>query len=643
MEFNAVHLAAVLSAIFSLCCAQIYLGGNYDYDPRCHISQTVQGEWYSRERGDDTFTTIEQETIRFNAYDQNTQRNLVINTRCINLTIYNNDNYTFVLQRTDTHVPCYYCTRMFVRTLNVIDKISTPCVNINPTERPDVQTVCRNLDVNMEQITLFSTNPTPKNCRSSLEGVWKFAYKNTYRFSGECKHPDANITACQVPGSQFFIDNQQFQVNYRQCEGMEDTEEGEVQFKCLGDWYIGKNHFFAVVNSRESRIDEKYRCFLANRDDDTFLGASITPECNVLKNPQDAPSRYHMEQVKTEIMEPRCKLPENFTGEWINTANFDADVIINRTHIIERWKPDTGRIKEQVYVCVEKRNNRYMMARHGINGCQRDYVCFDFVPRHHSVIRYRKGKELRDPTFSTVCSWTMFRAQQDWRYDLLVMKNPVSIKCPVAGKFKFQQHGDILFETRIRGGVTQMPRPNVYCKENISDFSVCDRDQRTIAVDADYCVSVDHFGRPVDIYSEPDHMLKCIGFWRENLKSYLITYEEEDAYSKYRCWVYQRADLNRILMSLSVGAFCHVKQDVVSISSREGAQVALDMVEYEREHDDCPMYFDDGTNPYAEISEQAATFDAATFNGASEVPHCSLAVLLSIVWLIIGHICRHLY
>lgn len=96
---------------------------------------------------------------------------------------------------------------------------------------------------------------------------------------------------------------------------------------------------------------------------------------------------------------------------------------------------------------------------------------------------------------------------------------------------------------------------------------------------------MDHFGRPVDIYSEPDHTLKCIGFWRENLKSYLITYEEEDAYSKYRCWVYQRADLNRVLMSLSVGAFCHVKQDVVSISSREGAQVALDMVEYERERE----------------------------------------------------------
>lgn len=36
---------------------------------------------------------------------------------------------------------------------------------------------------------------------------------------------------------------------------------------------------------------------------------------------------------------------------------------------------------------------------------------------------------------------------------------------------------------------------------------------------------------------EPDYKMKCIGFWKENLKSYLITYDEEDAYSKYRCWV----------------------------------------------------------------------------------------------------------
>lgn len=56
-----------------------------------------------------------------------------------------------------------------------------------------------------------------------------------------------------------------------------------VEYSCLGDWFVGKNHFFAVANTKESRKDEKYRCFLKNREDDYFLGVSITPECNVLK------------------------------------------------------------------------------------------------------------------------------------------------------------------------------------------------------------------------------------------------------------------------------------------------------------------------------------------------------------------------
>ena len=53
-----------------------------------------------------------------------------------------------------------------------------------------------------------------------------------------------------------------------------------VEYSCLGDWFVGKDHFFAVANTKESRKDEKYRCFLKNRDDDYYLGVSITPECN---------------------------------------------------------------------------------------------------------------------------------------------------------------------------------------------------------------------------------------------------------------------------------------------------------------------------------------------------------------------------
>ena len=56
-----------------------------------------------------------------------------------------------------------------------------------------------------------------------------------------------------------------------------------VEYSCLGDWFVGKNHFFAVANTKESRKDEKFRCFLKNRDDDYFIGQSITPECNQIK------------------------------------------------------------------------------------------------------------------------------------------------------------------------------------------------------------------------------------------------------------------------------------------------------------------------------------------------------------------------
>jgi len=80
-------------------------------------------------------------------------------------------------------------------------------------------------------------------------------------------------------------------------------------------------------------------------------------------------------------------------------------------------------------------------------------------------------------------------------------RDPVPIRFPVAGKFKFQQRGDIRFETRILGGITDSPRPDIYCKENISDLSVCDTEQKEMWIKENFCLSVDHKGRPVDIYS----------------------------------------------------------------------------------------------------------------------------------------------
>lgn len=60
---------------------------------------------------------------------------------------------------------------------------------------------------------------------------------------------------------------------------------------------------------------------------------------------------------------------------------------------------------------------------------------------------------------------------------------------------------DFINSFRILGGVTKSPRPEIYCKEYISDLSVCDTEQKEMAIDETYCLSVDHLGRPVDIYS----------------------------------------------------------------------------------------------------------------------------------------------
>ena len=131
-----------------------------------------------------------------------------------------------------------------------------------------------------------------------------------------------------------------------------------------------------------------------------------------------------MVPVRPATVEPGCLLPgraildnfwwiliiyhsENFTGEWINTANIDADVVINSTHIIEKWNPDVGRWRKVVYICVEQRDSRYMMARLTVDGwwvvdnnlsedalltkyfsSQVDYQCVDYVPRHHNIIRW---------------------------------------------------------------------------------------------------------------------------------------------------------------------------------------------------------------------------------------------------------------
>ena len=75
--------------------------------------------------------------------------------------------------------------------------------------------------------------------------------------------------------------------------------------------------------------------------------------------------------------------------------------------------------------------------------------------------------------------------------------------CPVRGRYTFTQKGDNteIYRTRIRG-MTERPRHNINCDDMVTEWKSCDENPMRIQVDAEYCETVDHVGKPVGQYGE---------------------------------------------------------------------------------------------------------------------------------------------
>lgn len=108
-------------------------------------------------------------------------------------------------------------------------------------QSPSLNSICKDINPDLQLVSLFAENFVPVNCRSGLEGVWQFAYQNRFRFTGECNHPGNVIQSCQTPGSQFLITNQKFTISYRKCDGMSESLDGS---KLL--------YFFEISGNRPS-------------------------------------------------------------------------------------------------------------------------------------------------------------------------------------------------------------------------------------------------------------------------------------------------------------------------------------------------------------------------------------------------------
>lgn len=124
------------------------------------MPEILRGTWFSWEVGRPTQTVIDATTM--------SGRGLCIAYE------HKGADYTFMFKGKTN---CYHCVHAFPRTWNVFEKFEGPCVTLEPGKEPTIKIICEGIKTDQQLITLFKENYAPINCRSSLEGVWQFAYQ----------------------------------------------------------------------------------------------------------------------------------------------------------------------------------------------------------------------------------------------------------------------------------------------------------------------------------------------------------------------------------------------------------------------------------------------------------------------------------
>ena len=387
-------------------------------------------------------------------------------------------------------------------------------------------------------------------------------------------------------------------------------------------------------------------------------GMTIDADCDTMSDIKNAPLRLTLrpgfapsagisakpEDRRTEqmpYMRPTCNLPKNMTGVWFNPGEYNTRVEINSTTIKYHRTLNQNKWEEVYFFCKESRDNRYLFSVVTKGQCYVDFQCFHFMPRHHNLIRFRQGRPFRmilkekedrgedymSFIFNEACHWNSFTMNKvHWRYQYYIMDPPVAVSCPIQGRFKFKQIGHVneKYVTKIPGGVTLRPRIQVICDEskNETDLSSCLGNPKQLMLDVSRCMTLDFTGRPISEYDVADNVLTCVGYWMEDAKSFLITYDPDDPISKhFRCWVYKRVGYHIYRMSRSTSGHCFASQTDESQTADEGASLMLELTENEREFDGCPMKFVDGHDPYSNAMK------LEVFSGAPGQQELSFVVL----------------
>ncbi|XP_013403139.1 uncharacterized protein LOC106168567 [Lingula anatina] len=607
---------------------------------QCQFPSGFLGDWYSKENGEDTDTVIDGTAFQINSREYGGP--CIASRRYNETTTHEQNNKLKVLIRNSRGGNnCYMCLELYLRTPNILQQRSASSCRSSPIA-PSLEDVCNAIRPQAGLVTMFRKSAINVNCRTTFEGVFQFTYEYDVGGGGICNSPSSIITACQLPGSVYY-DNQAFDMVYAVCPGLSMSKDDTIRYQCLGSWLDDNGNIFAaVMNTGEDRPYRRFRCMLTRKEqqrgnNEVRWTMSESAECSTLKSPYEGPIRLLLTPVvgSTQLREitPSCNLPRNFSGTWFTTGEYDSTVTINYTHIYFKTKIDQFTTRETYFTCQQTQQSSYMMTSVTRGRCEVDYVCFDFLPRHHNIIRYRLGKPFRlsrqekeQPVedylvtkFRQACarpSYVLNEQNYNWKYNTFILYDPSPIECPIQGRYTFKQFGAEKYVTRIRG-ITERPRVQVDCRDYESEIAIChSRDSKVIEVDAERCRTLDQNARPVGEYDVPDNLLTCVGYWLEDNRSYMVTYDEEDRISRFRCWVYERLTWRDIIMSRAVRAACGVAQTPRSFRASEGASLSIQMFLDEREHDDCPQKFDFGANPWLKENVIYVLGGSITFHGS---------------------------
>ncbi|KAJ8306456.1 hypothetical protein KUTeg_017001 [Tegillarca granosa] len=461
-------------------------------DVKCSIPDFYHGNWYSQEAGVDIDTLVNGDFWEIQTLPRLKLECIQSYTHIIKGVEQDGQNRTMLMKEiTNDPNPCYFCVDVLWRTKAILQYRKDDCVKPNSGVNIDINVTCKAMDSFFglpgtdETFTMFKKDPPNINCITTFEGVYQFSYEVDVGGGGICNNPKSQIKACQDPGSPY-VDNQVFRMTYAKCADVSTSRDDQIRYQCLGSWFAVKSGvgytYAAIMDTVEGDPREVYKCLMTLRNQKDANNQirwvmSRFAECGSLNSIYRGPLKLVLTRIPppTPYMSPKCNLPRNITGSWLTQGiQYRSDVVVNDTHLIMSTKINQFEFQETHFSCQQTLGTRYLMTKVVVGKCEVDFVCFDIMPRHHSIVRYR------------------------------VVNPPSAVPCPIAGRYYFTQEAineDEKYATRIRG-VTLRPRIQVDCRDVQAEFKSCSMNMDKIEVDAEYCETVDYRGRPIGEYGK---------------------------------------------------------------------------------------------------------------------------------------------